>query len=845
MRFANVAGRGAVVVDGTGHRHRRASAAGSAAIRRVYADLANHVVLAEIAGCGRRRRSGRSSTRPALGPPGPAPVASRWPSASTTAPTPSRPGASCRPSRTSSRRRRTASSGPFDDIVVPAGLDQVDYEAELVVVFGRTCKAVAAADAWSHLAGVTCGQDVSDRFEQRRPPLRQFTVAKSYDTFGPTGRCLVTPDELADPDALPDPCTSSGEVMQDSNTDDLIFGVGAWSRGSAGYITFGPAICSGPARPAASARPDRRSASSATATSSRRRSTASARCATASSAAELGDCPRHDRAAGRRRTGMRDALSSLRAHPISRCGRGGSAQPRPGDLLSLSPSERAPPTPLDPRPPTSRCRSRPGWSTPATVRLARRRGPRSTSASPTALLSRRPSHHGGRAQPHRRRPCGVGFWTAFPHGATRPLAASLYVDERAAMFGGPAGDAEPRHRARRCRRDGRHLQPVRRARRRRHARRVRRQRRHRGRAPADRCRRRSASSTRATFASGAAGHGADRVPCRTPTGPPPRCSRVTTIASQPGLLDAVPDGARQPPTAANLNSLFPTAHRRQPGDRAARRRGQLQRLLAERRPPDRRPRRARHRAAARRRPPTGCSCRSTTPTRFLDTRDAAHEPARRHADGAAGLELRGAGHDQPGGGPRRRRRGGGQRHRHRPARSRATSRSRPPARTTRRRRSATTATVSVVRAAQTLPSHAIVGVSPRGFDVFTLYGAHVVADVAGYYLGTPAAAPFGAPANANPTTAGCVGLAADPVGAIITGSSRAVVAKAQQRLLELGFWVCGVDGHVRPDHLAGGDGVPEVDRACRATTVGRRGHRGGVEHHRCAGRCPGAEAPAT
>ena len=87
--------------------------------------------------------------------------------------------------------------GPFDEIVVPAGLTQIDYEAELVIVFGRTCKQATRENAWSHLAGVTVGQDISDRGEQFRPPVKQFTVAKTYDTFGPIGPCLVTVDELA------------------------------------------------------------------------------------------------------------------------------------------------------------------------------------------------------------------------------------------------------------------------------------------------------------------------------------------------------------------------------------------------------------------------------------------------------------------------------------------------------------------------------------------------------------------------------------------------------------------------------------------------------------------------
>ena len=131
-------------------------------------------------------------------------------------------------------------TGPYAEVVLPRGRDQVDFEAELVVVVGRTCKAVAAADAWAQIAGVMVGQDVSDRLEQRRPPLRQFTVAKSYDTFGPTGPFLVTPDELTDRNALAIRCTVDGEVMQDSNTDDLIFAVPALVEWLSRYITFHP-----------------------------------------------------------------------------------------------------------------------------------------------------------------------------------------------------------------------------------------------------------------------------------------------------------------------------------------------------------------------------------------------------------------------------------------------------------------------------------------------------------------------------------------------------------------------------------------------------------------------------
>ena len=130
--------------------------------------------------------------------------------------------------------------GPFDEIVVPVGCESVDYEAELVIVFGRTCRNVARADAWGALAGVTCGQDISDRAEQQRPPVKQFTIAKSYDSFGPIGPYLVTSDELANADALELEGRLSGEVMQHSNTSDLIFDVPALVEWVTRYITFQP-----------------------------------------------------------------------------------------------------------------------------------------------------------------------------------------------------------------------------------------------------------------------------------------------------------------------------------------------------------------------------------------------------------------------------------------------------------------------------------------------------------------------------------------------------------------------------------------------------------------------------
>ncbi len=106
-----------------------------------------------------------------------------------------------------------------------------------------------------------------------------------------------------------------------------------------------------------------------------------------------------------------------------------------------------------------------------------------------------------------------------------------------------------------------------------------------------------------------------------------------------------------------------------------------------------------------------------------------------------------------------------------------------------------TSTLNVVRAAQTLPNHATVAVSTRGFDVFAQTGAHLVADVAGFYLGTPVTAPFGAPSNARPAVGtGCLASPASPVAAIVNGSTTTTVARGQQRLLELGYWLSAADG---------------------------------------------------
>jgi len=114
--------------------------------------------------------------------------------------------------------------GPGDAIRWSRTLTQaVDFEAELAVVIGRTCRRVGAESALDYVAGYTCLNDVSARDLQYSD--KQFTRAKSLDTFCPIGPWLVTPDEIPDPQDLDIRCIVNGEVLQDSNTSDMVFGV--------------------------------------------------------------------------------------------------------------------------------------------------------------------------------------------------------------------------------------------------------------------------------------------------------------------------------------------------------------------------------------------------------------------------------------------------------------------------------------------------------------------------------------------------------------------------------------------------------------------------------------------
>lgn len=117
----------------------------------------------------------------------------------------------------------TSIVGPDAVVVLPEG--NVDWEVELVVVIGTEAFQVSREDAWAHVAGLTIGQDLSERLLQLQGTLPQFSLGKSHPGFGPTGPWLVTPDEFVNPDDLAISCSLTGEGMQSSRTSMMLYDV--------------------------------------------------------------------------------------------------------------------------------------------------------------------------------------------------------------------------------------------------------------------------------------------------------------------------------------------------------------------------------------------------------------------------------------------------------------------------------------------------------------------------------------------------------------------------------------------------------------------------------------------
>jgi len=117
---------------------------------------------------------------------------------------------------------------PGDPIIIPPLCSdpfEVDYEVELAVVIGKTAKNVPADKALDYVMGYTIANDVSARRWQKNSGGGQWVLGKSFDTFCPLGPCLVTADEIPDPQTLRIKCILNGKVMQDTNTSDMIFSV--------------------------------------------------------------------------------------------------------------------------------------------------------------------------------------------------------------------------------------------------------------------------------------------------------------------------------------------------------------------------------------------------------------------------------------------------------------------------------------------------------------------------------------------------------------------------------------------------------------------------------------------
>lgn len=117
-----------------------------------------------------------------------------------------------------------AIAGPVGTVELPPGDN--DWEIELVAVIGRRADHVSAGQAWSYIAGLTIGQDLSERRSQVAGPApAQYSLAKSFRGFAPIGPVVVTQDEFPDPDNLAVRCTLNGETVQEARTGDMIFGI--------------------------------------------------------------------------------------------------------------------------------------------------------------------------------------------------------------------------------------------------------------------------------------------------------------------------------------------------------------------------------------------------------------------------------------------------------------------------------------------------------------------------------------------------------------------------------------------------------------------------------------------
>jgi acylpyruvate hydrolase len=128
--------------------------------------------------------------------------------------------------------------GPGDPIRLPRVSEQIDYEAELAVVIGERAFGVPESEALSYVGGYTPFNDVTARDYQKL--TSQWTIGKTFDTFGPMGPALVTADEVPDPQALDVRLSIDGEELQHGNTSDMIFSVAHLISFISSFMTLEP-----------------------------------------------------------------------------------------------------------------------------------------------------------------------------------------------------------------------------------------------------------------------------------------------------------------------------------------------------------------------------------------------------------------------------------------------------------------------------------------------------------------------------------------------------------------------------------------------------------------------------
>jgi 2-keto-4-pentenoate hydratase/2-oxohepta-3-ene-1,7-dioic acid hydratase in catechol pathway len=133
----------------------------------------------------------------------------------------------------------SAINGPHDDVMIPKGGTQLDWEAELAVVFCKAGSNIPVERAMEHVAGFCVGNDVSERVFQLERGT-QWTKGKSADTLKPLGPWLVTSDEVGDPNDLDISLTVNGEIMQSSNTSDMMYSIAELVSIISNYVSWQP-----------------------------------------------------------------------------------------------------------------------------------------------------------------------------------------------------------------------------------------------------------------------------------------------------------------------------------------------------------------------------------------------------------------------------------------------------------------------------------------------------------------------------------------------------------------------------------------------------------------------------